>query len=163
MVVTVRDTGLCTRTTHYISRITGAFRSAEGLFGSPSSEGPFGSPSSEGPFYVVDIQCPPALPTNCTFTTATPPGTCTHENDVGVFCPAAEGTPTLCATGDIRLAGGVQPREGRVEICINNQWGTICDDSWDERGVNLVCSALYNEQSEFVTLTQSSLPVLTRL
>ncbi|CAI8032266.1 Deleted in malignant brain tumors 1 protein [Geodia barretti] len=40
----------------------------------------------------------------------------------------------------------VQPREGRVEICINNQWGTICDDSWDERGVNLVCSALYNEQ-----------------
>ena len=157
MVVTVRDTGLCTRTTHYISRITGAFRSAEGLFGSPSSEGPFGSPSSEGPFgspssegpfYVVDIQCPPARPTNCTFTTATPPGTCTHENDVGVFCPAAEGTPTLCATGDIRLAGGIQPREGRVEICINNQWGTICDDSWNQHSVNFVCTSLYDQSSE---------------
>ncbi|CAI8032258.1 Deleted in malignant brain tumors 1 protein, partial [Geodia barretti] len=114
----------------------GAFRSAEGLFGSPSSE---------GPFYVVDIQCPPARPTNCTFTTATPPGTCTHENDVGVFCPVAEGTPTLCTTGDIRLAGTFRPQQGRVEICINNQWGTICDDSWNQHSVNFVCTSLYDQ------------------
>ena len=28
----------------------------------------------------------------------------------------------------LRLVGGANVREGRVEICINNAWGTICDD-----------------------------------
>ena len=22
-------------------------------------------------------------------------------------------------------------------VCVNNQWGTVCDDSWDTAGVNL--------------------------
>ena len=28
--------------------------------------------------------------------------------------------------GDIRLAGGQTTNEGRVEICISNQWSTVC-------------------------------------
>ena len=33
-----------------------------------------------------------------------------------------------CTDGQLRLVGGANIREGRVEICINNAWGTICDD-----------------------------------
>ena len=32
-----------------------------------------------------------------------------------------------CNHGDLRLVGGSTPYEGLVEICINNQWETICD------------------------------------
>ena len=30
--------------------------------------------------------------------------------------------------GQVRLRGGQYPSEGRVEIYLNNQWGTICAD-----------------------------------
>ena len=43
-----------------------------------------------------------------------------------------------CTTG-LRLAGGNIPNEGRVEICMNNQWGTVCDDSWDSNDAAVVC------------------------
>ena len=35
-----------------------------------------------------------------------------------------------CANGEIRLVGGSNDREGRVEICLNEVWGTVCDDFW---------------------------------
>ena len=34
-----------------------------------------------------------------------------------------------CENGDIRLTGGVTQFEGRVELCWNNVWRTVCDDS----------------------------------
>ena len=32
--------------------------------------------------------------------------------------------------------------EGRVEVCINNQWGTICDNSWSSTDATTVCKQL---------------------
>ena len=32
--------------------------------------------------------------------------------------------------------------EGRIEICINNVWGTICDDYWSDTDANVACRKL---------------------
>ena len=42
----------------------------------------------------------------------------------------------------VRLSGGSDHNEGRVEVYFNNAWGTICDSSWDIYDANVVCRML---------------------
>ena len=42
----------------------------------------------------------------------------------------------------VRLRGGQTEREGRLEIFHNDQWGTICDDSWDSLDATVACRSL---------------------
>ena len=52
----------------------------------------------------------------------------------------------VCHDGDVRLAGGSQSHEGRVEVCFSEMWGTICDDispwDWNTSEANVVCLQL---------------------
>ena len=54
----------------------------------------------------------------------------------------------------IRLVGGANQYEGRVEICINNVWGTICDSMWGQQEASVACKQLgFSEISELSTYT----------
>ena len=49
---------------------------------------------------------------------------------------------TNCTQGRIRLVGGWTSREGRVEICVDGTWGTVCDDGWGYNDARVVCRQL---------------------
>ena len=57
-------------------------------------------------------------------------------------CTFPGSNSTMCDDGDVRLVGGVTENEGRVEICYENHWGTICDDRWDTNEATVVCRQL---------------------
>ena len=49
---------------------------------------------------------------------------------------------TDCTHGQIRLRGGSNNRTGRVEICVDGTWGTVCDDGWSYNGARVACRQL---------------------
>ena len=50
--------------------------------------------------------------------------------------------------GDIRLVGGMNLWEGRVEVFLSNEWGTVYDYGADSNDARVVCRQLgYATQS----------------
>ena len=48
----------------------------------------------------------------------------------------------MCTNGDIRLVDGIIENEGRIEICTDGVWGTVCDEGWDETDAHVACTQL---------------------
>uniref|UniRef100_A0A1X7T3T8 SRCR domain-containing protein n=1 Tax=Amphimedon queenslandica TaxID=400682 RepID=A0A1X7T3T8_AMPQE len=61
--------------------------------------------------------------------------TCSHYNDAGVTCERT------CTDGEIRL-GDYAVLRGRVEVCINNTWTTICASYWTDKEATVICFQL---------------------
>ncbi len=90
-----------------------------------------------------------------------------HFVDVGVICEC-KGVPVLikflnlppclpplvlgnCTDGEVRLVNGTLPNEGRVEVCFDNLWGTVCDDGWGRSEAAVVCRQLgYSAASDSI-------------
>ena len=49
-----------------------------------------------------------------------------------------------CVDGDVRLIphNSYTALNGRVEVCVNGTWGTICSDFFDDKDASVVCKQL---------------------
>lgn len=47
-----------------------------------------------------------------------------------------------CTDGDIRVVDGVSENEGRIEVCYNHVWGTVCNNSWSSVDASVFCGQL---------------------
>ena len=77
-----------------------------------------------------------------------------HELDVAIIC---KGTihrakmlrfytccvcPDDCQDGEVRLQDGTDSSNGRVELCQNGIWGSVCSSQWDDTDASVVCREL---------------------
>ena len=49
--------------------------------------------------------------------------------------------PANCTDGELRLRGRTA-QQGRVEMCYERQWGTVCDDYWGTNDAKVACRQL---------------------
>lgn len=49
-----------------------------------------------------------------------------------------------CSHGSVRLVGddGDGVREGRVEVCVNSAWGTVCSEYFTQEDAEVICGQL---------------------
>ena len=119
----------------------------------PVKSADFGSGLHQ-PIFLDDVTCTGNEENilNCSYDSVS---NCDHSEDAGVVCGA------VCRSGNVRLAIGDiselyqgvlsledtyflkdEVAKGRVEVCIDGTYGTICDHNWDHQDASIVCSQL---------------------
>ena len=53
-----------------------------------------------------------------------------------------------CTQGEVQLVDGQNKYEGRVEVCYDGEWKTVCDREWKVEEAMVVCRQLnYSDPS----------------
>lgn len=52
-----------------------------------------------------------------------------------------------CSHGQLRLVNGSNTIEGRLEICVNSAWGSVCGNSFSSDDANVACRVLSERHS----------------
>ena len=94
---------------------------------------------------------------DCPHINNSPGWDCSHTEDAAVFCQTSICTniqslhktmlkhtilALQCQEGALRLTGESSTNQGRVEICVNEIWGTICATNWGQRDATVACRQL---------------------
>ena len=61
-----------------------------------------------------------------------------------------------CEDDSIRLTGGPNEFEGRVEICVGGNWGQVCAMAWTSGDAEVVCRQLGHSTDRCKLLTDLS-------
>ena len=100
----------------------------------PTTGRPTTQPTTGRPTTQPTTGRPTTQPTTGRPTTQPPTGQPTTQP------PTTQAQP--CVESGVRLVNGTNQHEGRVEICSNNRWGTVCDNGWDKNEAEVVCQQL---------------------
>uniref|UniRef100_A0A1X7TXL8 SRCR domain-containing protein n=1 Tax=Amphimedon queenslandica TaxID=400682 RepID=A0A1X7TXL8_AMPQE len=61
-----------------------------------------------------------------------------------------------CNEGEVRLVNGTEEREGRLEVCANGVWGTVCSYSFTRAAAYIACKQLgYNDSNDAIIDTNA--------
>lgn len=118
-----------------------------------------------GPIHLDDVRCTGNQQRliDCSYTNNTFRQGCSHVEDAAVYCQTSTfiiirhnmlilssntteyiyTTQALqCQEDALRLTGGSTINQGRVEICVNEIWGTICATYWGQPEATATCRQL---------------------